>query len=79
MDYQVKVRRQPISGMAADGARLNILKGTYDVVHDGRSLIFKGADTRNHGDIIVSLDDYPEISDFPDINYGLQIEIVAPC
>jgi len=65
-----------LSGKAADGARLNILPGQYQVREEGPDLVFEGADNRNGGGIVVDVRDYPEIGDFPDvIHQDAQIEI----
>ncbi len=75
--YNIRVRRGPLSGTTADGARLNIVAGIYEVDHVGDTLVFKHADQRNGGDIGVNLGDYVELAGFPDdIPDGQQIEIV---
>jgi len=75
--FSVRVKRGPFSGMAADGARLNILPGQYQVREDGPDLVFEGADTRNGGAIVVDLRDYLEIGDSPDsIQSDAQIELL---
>ncbi|MCI1003281.1 hypothetical protein [Herbaspirillum sp. C7C8] len=63
--FYVRVKRGPFSGKAADGVRLNILPGEYEVIEDGPDLVFLGADTRNGGNV-VDMRDYPEIGDFPE-------------
>lgn len=74
--FNVRVKRGPFSGKAADGARLNILPGQYQVREDGPDLVFEGADTRNGGNILVDMRDYPEVGDFPDaIQPNTQIEL----
>ncbi|CAJ5215173.1 hypothetical protein [Burkholderia pseudomallei] len=75
--FNVRVRRGPFSGMAADGVRLNIVPGIYSVDHNGNTLVFARADTRTGGNIVVDLQDYIEIGVFPDdISVNSQIEIV---
>jgi len=73
----VRVKRGPFSGMASDGARLNILPGQYLVREDGLNLVFEGADGRNGGNIVVDMRDYPEIGEFPEaIQPNTQIELI---
>lgn len=74
--HKVRVRRGPLSGFAAGGARLSIVPGEYDVEHVGNSLIFKRADQRKGGDVLVDLAEYLEIGDFPNVLLHTQIEIV---
>jgi hypothetical protein len=72
----VRVRRGPFSGIADDGARINILPGVYQVNHEGDALVFANADKRTSGNITVDLHDYPEIGSFPDlIEPNTQIEL----
>ena len=72
----VRVRRGPFSGVAADGARINIVPGVHQVDHDGDTLVFADADRRTRGNVTVDLRDYPEIGSFPDlIEPNTQIEL----
>jgi len=73
----VRVRRGPFSGIAANGARINIVPGVYQADHDGDSLTFADADRRTNGTVTVDLRDYPEIGEFPEaIAPNTQIELV---
>lgn len=75
--FIVSVKRSPFSGIGADGARLNLLPGQYQVREDGPFLVFEGADSRNGGSLMVNMRDYPEIGIFPDaIHPNTQIELV---
>jgi hypothetical protein len=74
--FKIKVRRGPLSGLAGDKVRLNILPGEYSATRNERTLIFHGADTRNGGDIVVDLGDYPELGNFPDVDPHQQIEVL---
>jgi len=74
--FNVRVRRGPFSGMAADGTRINILPGVYQVDHEVDILAFADADKRTRGNVTVDLRDYPEIGSFPDlIEPNTQIEL----
>lgn len=78
MFYKVRVKDGAVlGGHAHDGTRLNIKPGTYDVERtaDG-DLVFKRADTRNTGDLVVRRGEYLELDDFPEINQNPYIVIV---
>jgi len=74
--YRVWVRRAPLSGFAKDGTRRNILTGEYNVLHDEGRLLFFDADVRG-GDIVVDLDDYPELGTFPAVLAHTQLEVIG--
>lgn len=72
----VRVRRGPFSGVAEDGARLNILPGVYQADHEGETLVFADADRRTGGNVTVNLRDYPELGAFPGaLEPNAQIEL----
>lgn len=73
----VRVRRGPFSGIAADGARVNIVLGVYQADHDANTRTFSDADRRTSGTVTVDLRDYPEIGAFPEAIGGIsQVELV---
>ena len=78
MAYEVRVKDGALmGGLARDGARFNILPGTYDVEKTSQGdLVFFRADTRDSGDLVVQRGEYLELKNFPDINQNPYIEII---
>jgi hypothetical protein len=72
-----RVRRGPFSGIAADGARANIIPGVYQVDHDANTRTFSDADRRISGTVTVDFRDYAEIGAFPEaLGRTTRVELV---
>ena len=78
MQHKVRVKDGAvIGGQAGDGARLKIMPKEYDVELAAEGiLIFKGADDRDDSDLFITLGDYVELEDFPDIPPNKFLEII---
>jgi len=78
MQYRVRVKEGAnISGQTSDGTRLGIKPREYDVelAADG-ILVFIGAVGRVGSDLSVTLENYVELVDFPQVPANRILEII---